>query len=171
MELDHLTGNSGGESKVYAEFYKNPVDGKDHVRMGIPGDASYAPDFEATEEYQARFPKQWELYKQSLDQSKGQIRLEEVAWIDQATLLQLKSLNIFTVEALAGVTDGGLQNIGPGASAMRERAQKMIEEKVLAASSAEKDEVIANLTARIEELEKAAAGTGRGRKKAPAKDA
>ena len=112
-----------GDELLFVEFYKCPTDGRDHIKMRIPGDNTFLPDFIATEEYRRRFPRHWQAYLSEADQAAGQMRLEEAAWIDEATRNQLKALHVFTIDALAGVSDGNLANIGPGAGALRDRAR------------------------------------------------
>lgn len=114
----------GGDENLYVEFYKNPEDGKDHIKMRIPGDKHFAPDFLADERYQRRFPQQWEAYQNQNDQFEGQTRLEEVAWINEGMRHHLQSFGVFTIDALAKVIDGNLSNIGHGARELRERAKE-----------------------------------------------
>ena len=121
--------SGGGDDSLFAEFYRNPVDGLDHIRIRIPGDKTYLPDLLATEIHKQRFPRQWEAYRSQTDQTEGQTRLEEVGWIDDGTRGMLKALHIFTVEALAATTDGNLANIGMGARTLRERAQAFVDQR------------------------------------------
>ena len=136
----------GDDSGLYVEFYRNPTDGLDHIKMMIPGDKTYMPDFIADERFQVRFARQWEAYKTQTDQFEGQVPLEEVAWIDEATRNHYKSIGIFTVDGLANVSDGNLTNLGPEARAFRDRARAEVEnlEKIAAydRSEAEKQEAL-----------------------------
>ena len=72
------------ENDVSVEFYKNDVDGQDHIRFFL-GDKNFVPDFLACDFYKGRYPDKWEKYKNNEDQLAGQTRLTEVAWIDEAT--------------------------------------------------------------------------------------
>lgn len=88
----------------------------------------------------------------------------------------LKSLHIRTVEDVAGMNDAAMQRFGMGARALRDKAAAFVEAKegeaVLAEKLAKRDEVIARLEERIEDLEKANASLSKGRKRGrPPKDA
>lgn len=128
------TAIHGGDAQLYVEFYKNPTDGLDHIKMRIPGDKLTVPDFIADERYQRRFPRQWEAYKTNKDQFEGEVRLEDLAWIDQANRLHYNSFGVFTLEGLSKVSDGNLSNLGPEARKLRERAQAEVDERRKAAS-------------------------------------
>lgn len=151
----------GGDENLYVEFYKNPTDGMDHIKMMIPGDKTFMPDYIADERYQRRFPRQWEAYKSQKDQFDGETRLEEIAWIDPATRTHYNSFGIFTVEGLASVSDGNLSNLGAEARKFRERAAAEVESHRRAAAyeQAEADKAkmqgqIDNLQSMVEELTK-----------------
>jgi hypothetical protein len=47
--------------------------------------------------------------------------------MDRPTVAMLAAVNIFTVEALAGINDTGLQNLGMGARELREQAKAWLE--------------------------------------------
>lgn len=142
----------GGDENLYVEFYKNPTDGLDHIKMMIPGDKTFMPDYIADTRYQNRFPRQWEAYKTQKDQFDGQIRLDEVAWIDEATRNHYRSLGVFTVEALATVADGNLSNMGPGAREFRGRAKTEIETLHNAAAYEKSEAEKAAMQGQIDEL-------------------
>ena len=65
-----------GDEKLHVEFYLNPTDGLDHVKIMIPGDKNFMPDEIADERYQRRFHRQWLVYKGELSEFDGQTRLE-----------------------------------------------------------------------------------------------
>lgn len=153
------TASHGSDEDLYVEFYKNPADGLDHIKMMIPGDKTFMPDYIADERYQNRFPRHWEAYKTQKDQFAGQTRLEELAWIDAATRTHYNSLGIFTVEGLASVSDGMLSNLGAEARKFRERAAGEVEDRrrasVYDADQAEKAAMQAQMDemkAQIEQL-------------------
>ena len=111
-----------GDENLFVEFYKSPIDGLDHVRIRIPGDTTFEPDYLATGHYRKRFAAQWRVYRENESQTEGQLRFEDVAWLDEASRNRLKAFSIFTVEALATVSDGNVTNLGPGGRSWRERA-------------------------------------------------
>ena len=116
------------------EFYKHPVDGLDHVRIRIPGDKLYQPDFVADDRHKVRFARQWEAYKSEQSQFAGQVMLESVAWIDMGMREHLAYYGIKTIEGLANVPDGNLDALGHGTRALRDRAKAEVEAKLKAAS-------------------------------------
>ena len=75
---------SEGDKGLRVEFYHCPTDDLDHVKILIPGDKYFRPDFVATEEYQERFAAQWDAFKNERDQLEGQTPLTEVTFIDDA---------------------------------------------------------------------------------------
>lgn len=142
----------GGDENLYVEFYKNPTDGLDHVKMMIPGDKTFMPDYIADERYQRRFARQWEAYKTQKDQFEGETRLEELAWIDPATRTHYNSLGVFTLEGLSSVADGMLSNLGPEARKFRERAMAEIDQHRKAAAYEKTEAEKAEMQGQIDEL-------------------
>lgn len=149
----------GTDDDISIEFYRNPVDGKDHIKFLIPGDKTFQPDYLVDDRYKERFPHQWEAYEAQRDQFEGQVRLEEVAWMDDATRNHLKAHNIFTVEMLSSVSDGNVAKLGPEGRTMRDKARLEVDQKSKAdayeESEAEKAalrEELAGLQEQIDQL-------------------
>lgn len=135
----------GTDGDINVEFYRNPVDGKDHIKFLIPGDKTFQPDYLVDDRYKERFPHQWEAYEAQRDQFAGQKRLEEIAWMDDATRNHFKAHNVYTVEMLAAVSDGNLAKLGPEGRIMRDKAREEVDQRSKAAayeaSEAEKAEL------------------------------
>ena len=140
-----------GDSQLFPEFYKDPLTGAELVRIRIPGDKHFEPVFPA-EEYQNRFPRHWELFRAQRDQHEDETVLEECGWIDEATRIHLKSYGIFSLEALASLSDGNLQNVGMGASMLRERAIKLIDGKQKAAAFEVQESAMSAMQRQIDEM-------------------
>lgn len=161
----------GTDDDISIEFYRNPVDGKDHIKFLIPGDKTFQPDYLVTEAsddmYKERFPHQWEAYEAQRDQFQGQTRLEEIAWMDYATRNHFKAHNVFTVEMLAAVSDGNLAKLGPEGRTMRDKAKEMVQEKSKAAAfetvEAEKAELQGKLAQMQEQIDALSQPKRRGR--------
>ena len=117
---------------VPPEFYFNPTTNADHARFRIPGDKTFEPDFPVDEKIKADYPVEWAAYKEGTDQLQGQTRLEEAAWIDEATKQTLKYHRVFTVEQLASMQEGLLSQVGPGTRVLRDKAVAQVEEKTKA---------------------------------------
>ena len=145
-----------GDEKLHVEFYLNPVDGLDHIKIMIPGDKNFMPDVLADERYQRRFQRQWKIYKGELSEFAGQTRLETVAWIDPGNVRELKYWHVHTVEQLAGVTDGAISSSGVmGLTQLREKAQSHLEEHAKTSAFDEVKNENAALKERLEKLEEA----------------
>lgn len=124
-----LPVSHGDDSNLFVEFYKDARTGEDFIHMIAPGDKMTDWRQPVRETHKQRFPAQWEAYQNQKDQFAGQTRLEEVAWLDEATNHQLRAVGVFTLEQLAAVSDGNLANIGHGATHLRERARKEVDDK------------------------------------------
>lgn len=90
--------------------------------------------------------------------------LEELTFLTQSKRLELKALNIFTAEALAGLDGSNLKMLGMQgrelknqATAYLENAEKSADAVHLADELARRDETIAKMQAQIESLVKGAA--------------
>ena len=143
-----------GDKALHVEFYKNPVDGQDHVRITFPGDDKSRPDFLATEHYQRRFPRQWKVYKGELEEFAGQERIETVSWIDPGLLHDMKRADIHTVEQLANMSDGSIDSTNMiGLMAFRARATQHLEEKAKSSQFDSLQAQNAELIKRLEKLE------------------
>ena len=160
------------DSGTHVEFYKHPVTGMDHIKFFFPGDKLFQPDYHVTDEYKARFPRQWEAYQKQSSQFEGQTLLNDIAWLDEASRNNLKAHNVFTLEQLAGMSDTGVDALGMGARKMREKAIEMLEGQKAAAEGNQLRELIAAQQAQMEamqaKLDSMESGRGRGR---PRKDA
>ena len=151
-----------GDAELMPEFYRNPVDGLDHIRIRIPGDKLYQPDFIATDHYKMRFAAQWTAYQNDRSQLEGQTLLTDCAWIDEGMRDHLATFGVKTVEGLSGVSDGNLDQIGPGARTLRDRAKAFVEERkkieLFDSQAAENDKLkkqLADMAARMEAVEAA----------------
>lgn len=160
----------GTDGDMNIEFYRNPVDGQDHIKFLIPGDKTFQPDYLVDDRHKERFAEQWDAYEARKDQFAGQTRLEDVAWLDEAMRNHFKAFNIFTVEMLAAVSDGNLTKLGPEGRIMRDKAQVEVQEKSKAtafdAAQAEK----AAMQTQINKLEQVVRDLQRPRRGRPPKE-
>ena len=152
-----------GDEDVFAEFYWNAKEEDDFIRMKFPGDKRHEPDFRALPHYQKRFPRQWEAYKSQKDQTAGQTSLTEVAWIDEAARYELMATHVHSLEQLAAVSDGNLNNMMMGARALRDRARAEVEKNTKAELFDEQAAEMAALKDRIAEIESPAKGKQQGK--------
>ena len=130
---------------VHVEFYRNPVDDEDHIKISTAADRFTKLDEVVTDRRKRQYPRAWEAYQNKSDQLTGQTRIEMVAWIDAGTVHVLKGRDIHTVEQLAAMSDNfmdGLQMLG--LRKIREKAQKYLE---AAAQTSEVDELRSEIAA------------------------
>lgn len=74
------------------------------------------------------------------------------AQIDKGTAETLKSQGIFTVEALASVSDGSLGNLGTGARTMRDQAASFLTSRQFGLPDAQNSAALSKATSEIAEL-------------------
>ena len=145
------------DAGMFVQFYQDPLEGKNMVMLTIPGDKNFQPVFEVGEddndEYKIRFPEQWAAFQANEMQNPEHTSVDSVAWIDPATAIKLKGMQIFTIEQLASVTDANL-DFAMGGRKMRDRAQAEVEKKYKADHFDAQAEEIEQLKARIAQLEK-----------------
>jgi len=75
-----------------------------------------------------RWPVQYAAFKNQSVQPQVGTPITEWPVVSKSMAMNLKSLNIHTVENLAEVSDGNLQNIGMGARDLRDKAIAFIEQ-------------------------------------------
>jgi hypothetical protein len=106
-----------------------------------------------------RFERQWLAFERQQAVVHEGTPLEAWASVSKTTALNLKSLNIHTVEQLASVNDGLLMNLGTGATDLREKARVWLKAAADSATTMhleselkKRDDDIAMLRKQIEEL-------------------
>lgn len=175
---DPTTGinfNAGHASDqgVFAEFYVNAVqnnaetekqgrpifDDKLYIRIRTPGDRKNEVDREAKDADKMRFAFQWAQYQQGATAAASGTPLEEWPLMTPATVKTLKYFGIASVDQMAAVTDGNLQNLGPGMRSVRDAAIAYLERagegagtRALAAENAELRERLAAMEANLTSL-------------------
>jgi hypothetical protein len=135
---------SGGQNDgVFAEFFNEPVEltfesakqGKPffedrlHVRIFIAGDAKTEVVREATDLDKARFEREYSAFQRS-ESTEGMTGtpLKEWGAMTKSMVRNFAAYNVFTVEQLASISDGHVQNAGLGAREWRAKAQAFIEQ-------------------------------------------
>lgn len=76
--------------------------------------------------YAERFAPQYRQFKQKLTQTKAGTPLDYLLTITEARRAELRALNIYTVEALAGIDGTELKNLGPGGRDMKNAAMEYL---------------------------------------------
>ena len=130
-----------GDDGTFVRFFSDPtIDGKatkeagrpkymdkEYLEITIPGDQYSRPIFRASPEYIERYQTQYDNWKAGKDQEITGIPLEHYQHLNERQKMELKALDINSVEALAGLHDGIIQDLGIGGRAMVEKAQSYLE--------------------------------------------
>lgn len=121
-------------------FFKETVGGpggsfieREMVEILIPGDAKSGPVHKVDANIKGRFPLQYRAWHAGTQEALTGMPLELVVGTGPI-YHHLKSLNIFSVEQLAGIADGFLTELGTGGRDLRERAKRILEVKAQAAA-------------------------------------
>lgn len=143
-------------------------DNIEYVKIITPGDKRSVPECAVKDEHRARWPRQYEAFKNNLEVVADGTPLE--AWplisMNPALIAELKAANIRTVEALANLSDGLLAVVGMGGREWRGKAINYLNDAdagaALAAAEAKaqtlvdelavKDRQIAELSAAVQKL-------------------
>ena len=90
---------------------------------------------EVSVSYAERFKPQYRQYKERRTQTKSGTPLSEVPFLTAGRQAELRALNVYTLEQLAGIDGQELKNLGPGGRDLKNRAQEYIAESYAAAPS------------------------------------
>lgn len=108
-----------------------------------------------------RFPKAWMAFKNSGVEVHEGTPLEEWPIVGKSTAMNLKGMNVHTVENLAAVSDAVLHNLGTGGRELRDKAQAWLKAakdasavSSMQAELAKRDEDIAALKQQLADLAK-----------------
>lgn len=100
---------------------------KPFIRIMIPGSQNTIIEVPVDDTHKRRFPIQWARF------NAGESNAEMTGWkleawpaINTAQVKTLKYMNIFTVEQLAGMSDGAAQAVGMGALELKTRAKAAV---------------------------------------------
>lgn len=165
------------DNKLYVTFYVRAVmnnfqsseqgrpifDEKEYIRIIVPGDSKTTVDCPVTDEFRARFAKQYELFKRGKEQAVSGTPLEVWPQLTVGLVAELKAMNISTVEQLADLDDVRAQRI-MGHFELRRRARAFLDaaqgeaaNNKMAAELEKRDDEINQLKAQMAELLKAQA--------------
>lgn len=132
------------------------------ARIMRPGDSTSIIETEVREEHKRRWPNQWLYFQMNngmLDEGAQMQGWKLQDWDelkDQPE--QVRDLNykrFYTVEQLAGASDGSVQGLGIGGLGLREKARKSLRDKIAADVTSridEKDKAIATLQEQVAQL-------------------
>lgn len=100
---------------------------QERVRIIIPGDRRSMVVEIVNDEHKARWPREYEAFKAGLEAPLEGTPLADWPQVSRAQVEELAYFHIRTVEQLAGVHDGQLQQLGMGARELRERAKVFLD--------------------------------------------
>ena len=121
----------------------------EHLEIIIPGDNKSRVSRPVRDEDRERWPDQYRAFKEGLDDdSDGQL-LKMLPGISDSQIKMLEFQNVRTIEELANLGDGQVQNIGMGGLELRNKARAM----VLATTESEKFAQFEGLQAQNEALQ------------------
>jgi hypothetical protein len=100
---------------------------REFVEIIIPGMPKSTACEPVNDQHIARWPQIYDLFKRGVEAPVTGTPLEEWNVLSAATVQNLKSLALRTVEDVAGASDSVLQNMGQGGFDFRRRAQAYLE--------------------------------------------
>lgn len=156
---NHYSVHHGDDSQTWVEFRKEAVynearskaagtpcyDDVDYIKMMFPGDKTKIPDRPVKDEDKERFQKQWRQYLETGAVVQEGTPITEWPPITKGEAMTLKGAGIHTVQALAAMSDHGL-NVILGARELRAKAQAFLQ--VASGDNA----VLSRLMAQVEQL-------------------
>lgn len=175
MPADLLLGGKAPKAGGFIRFYNRTV--KDeaasaaagrvvhktvaYIEKRTPGDKTNEVHRPARPEDKAEFPRQWASFEAGDREQVTGTPLSIWPYLNEARVADLLAVRIRTVEELAAVTDTHLQSLGLDGRRLRDAAQAWLEAakgmspvSKLQAEMARKDEQIADLTRRLDEMSK-----------------
>ena len=123
--------NGGGRRPEYGIprfFMGGPRGDMEMVSILTPGDPKATPDRKVTDGLREKYREYYDLWKRSQTMSPTGTPLEIWPEMTTALVIQLKGINVFTVEQLAGLADANTGNI-PFGKTLRNRARAWLEMK------------------------------------------
>src|SRR5690348_2123060 len=100
---------------------------EERVQFLMPGSPNQ-PVFRVTDEHRDRWPEAYAAFRRGEEMSPDGTPLEQWPILTRAQVLELKALNVFTVEQAAQLPDTAVQKIGRGGYALRDRAKAYLDE-------------------------------------------
>lgn len=133
----------------------------EYVKVITPGDKNAVYFQPASEKHRQRFPKAYAAFKSGQVVAADGTPLEHWPMVTRSQALNFRAYGVHTVEALATLHDGNLENFGREARELREKARgflKLAEDTAavqkLAAEKQVQADQMASMQAQIAELSK-----------------
>lgn len=161
-----------GRDSTFPRFHMHPVEDPvasaaagrpifvQHERVQIiqPGNTN-SPVLAVTDEHRNRWKEQYDTFRKGEEVSINGTPLEQWAYLPRNAVLELKALDLHTVEQVAGLPDNAMHRIGMGGRNIRDMANAYLDEGAAQAittealARAERAEArVATLERQVEEL-------------------
>lgn len=128
---------------------------QERVQLINPGNPS-SPVELVTDFHRQKWPEQWAAFKRGSESTVDGTPLEQWSYLKRGNVLELKALNIFSIEQCAALTDQAVQKIGMGGHNIRDMARSWLDEadqmKITSAALAERDAANARMASMELEL-------------------
>lgn len=156
------------QNQAKSDTAGHPVfDDVEFVRIAVPGDRNSLFEQPATADDRRRFPQAYKYFKERNERPSEGMPIEQWPQVTRGQALTFRASHIHTVEALAEVGDSHLDTLGMDARGLREKAKAFIaqaKDTALAHKQASelqrRDETIAELMRRIDDLASKVDGEG-----------
>lgn len=123
-------------------------DDKEYIRIITPGNTKSVLEVPVQDEHRIRFASRYDRWKRGLGEALTGTPLEMWPQMTVSQVAELKALNIYTVEQLAGLSDGNAQQI-MGNNSLRTKAKLFLD---AAAGEAVNTKMLAELEKRDDEI-------------------
>lgn len=156
-----------GRDSTFPRFHMHPVEDPvasaasgrpifvQHERVQIiqPGNTN-SPVLAVTDEHRNRWKEQYDAFRKGEEVSINGTPLEQWAYLPRTAVLELKALDLHTVEQVAGLPDNALHRIGMAGRNIRDMANAYLDEGAAAAITTEALARAEKAEARVAALEK-----------------
>ena len=130
----------------------------ERVEIYMPGNQWNIPVFNVTDDHRQRWPREYELFRQGLEQTAEGTPIAEWPILNRAQVMELRALQLQTVEEVSQLSDQACQR-AMGLTQLRAKARAYLDdaaamaltEQLSAQGEAQRSE-IASLTRQVEEL-------------------
>ncbi len=109
---------------------------RDYIEIRAVGQQHQVVDCRVTTQHQLDYAREWDLYQRGIEQVASGTPLREWPVMTHDDIHRLKSYAVHTIEALVGLSDAGLQEVGPGTRDLQKRAKAFLEEDAPKAATA-----------------------------------
>lgn len=155
-EYDSMDFFAGREKTNYVQFYlteKQDAAGKpvykDYILIVSPGQNKQEVRRPVQDKDKEQYPAQWSAYQNKRETPLPGTPIEQLPGILPDRISLLKNFNVLTIEQMANLADGNLNNIGMGATALREQCRNWVK-----SNGPEMSDMTRQMKAMAERLEK-----------------